>query len=117
MRGRVGVARAVPFLHTTRLPEFTGATDARPERALADFLLGTSTMHTYLAIRRSTPGRFRMGDSGSDRTQEQAPTLRHDIMRPSEYMRSRRPYLFSDSEIVSAPKLTRELLDHQLDTL
>jgi hypothetical protein len=32
-------------------------------------------------------------------------------------MRSRRPYLFSDSEIVSTPTLTRELLDHQLETL
>jgi hypothetical protein len=32
-------------------------------------------------------------------------------------MRSRRPYLFSDSEIVAAPTLTRELLDHQLETL
>jgi hypothetical protein len=38
-------------------------------------------------------------------------------MRPSEHMRSRRPYLFSDSEIVSTPTLTRELLDHQLETL
>jgi hypothetical protein len=38
-------------------------------------------------------------------------------LRPSEYMRSRRPHLFSDSEIVSAPRLTRELLDHQLETL
>jgi hypothetical protein len=43
--------------------------------------------------------------------------FRNDIMRPSEYMRSRRPYLFSDSEIVSTPTLTRELLDHQLETL
>src|SRR6201993_4554976 len=43
--------------------------------------------------------------------------LRNDILRPSEYMRSRRPYLFSDSEIASTPTLTRELLDHQLETL
>lgn len=45
------------------------------------------------------------------------PTLRDDIVRPSVFMRSRRPYLFSDSEIVAAPTLTRELLDHQLETL
>jgi hypothetical protein len=49
--------------------------------------------------------------------QSAVPTLRNDIMRPSEYMRGRRPHLFSDSEPVSAPRLTRELLDHHLETL
>jgi hypothetical protein len=57
-----------------------------------------------------------MSDDKKD-PQSSAPTLRNDIMRPSEYMRGRRPYLFSDSEFVSAPRLTRELLDHNLETL
>jgi hypothetical protein len=58
-----------------------------------------------------------MSDSRRGGAQEPVPTLRYNIMRPSEFMRSRRPYLFSDSEIVSAPRLTRELLDHHLNTL
>jgi uncharacterized membrane protein len=32
-------------------------------------------------------------------------------------MRDRRPHLFSDSETVSTPQLSREVLDHYLDTL
>jgi hypothetical protein len=43
--------------------------------------------------------------------------LRSDVLRPSEYMRERRPHLFSDSEIVSTLQLSRAVLDHYLDTL
>src|SRR6185312_10390221 len=52
-----------------------------------------------------------------DEQQSSAPTLRSDVMQPSEFMRSRRPHLFSDSEFVQTPRLTRELLDHHLETL
>lgn len=37
--------------------------------------------------------------------------------RPSDFMRARRPYLFSDSETVSEPRLSREVLDYHLETL
>src|SRR5215469_9225288 len=57
-----------------------------------------------------------MSDSREEH-EKPSPTLREDVMRPSTFMRRRRPYLFSDSKIISAPKLTREVLDHQLETL
>ena len=37
--------------------------------------------------------------------------------RPSDFMRARRPYLFSDSKAVSEPRLKREALDYHLETL
>lgn len=37
--------------------------------------------------------------------------------RPSEFMRARRPELFSDSRISSEPMLTREVFEYHLDTL
>jgi len=40
-----------------------------------------------------------------------------DKFRPSEYMRARRPELFSDSKIIEEPLLSREVLEYQLDTL
>ena len=36
---------------------------------------------------------------------------------PSGYMRARRPELFSDTKTVAEPRLTREVFEHQLDTL
>lgn len=37
--------------------------------------------------------------------------------RPSEFMRARRPNLFSDSKTVTEPSLTREVFEYHLDTL
>jgi len=37
--------------------------------------------------------------------------------RPSDFMRVRRPHLFSDSQHVADPSMTREMLDYHLDTL
>jgi hypothetical protein len=37
--------------------------------------------------------------------------------RPSEFMRARRPELFSDSEALAESRLTREALEYHLDTL
>lgn len=37
--------------------------------------------------------------------------------RPSEFMRARRPELFSDTKIVGEPQLTREVFEYHLDTL
>ncbi len=37
--------------------------------------------------------------------------------RPSEYMRARRPELFSDSTIITSPTLTQEVFEYQLNTL
>jgi len=38
-------------------------------------------------------------------------------LRPSHYMRARRPYLYSDSKRVGQTTLTREVLSHHLETL
>jgi hypothetical protein len=48
---------------------------------------------------------------------EHKDTLRENIVRPSEYMKQRRPYLFSDSEVISTPTPSREILDHYLESL
>jgi hypothetical protein len=36
---------------------------------------------------------------------------------PSEFMKERRPYLFSDTQVEDQPTIAREVLDHHLDTL
>jgi hypothetical protein len=36
---------------------------------------------------------------------------------PSEYMRARRPQLFSDTKLIERPQLDRDVFDHYLDTL
>ena len=40
-----------------------------------------------------------------------------EIPKPSEYMRSNRPYLFSDSDAVSVSTLTQSQLEYHLETL
>lgn len=40
-----------------------------------------------------------------------------DNFQPSEYMRARRPELFSDSKIVEEPRLQREVFEYHLNTL
>jgi hypothetical protein len=45
----------------------------------------------------------------------QRPDLRK--LRPSEFMRSRRPHLFSDTKIIEHAHLDRAVFDHHLDTL
>jgi hypothetical protein len=37
--------------------------------------------------------------------------------RPSEFMRARRPELFSDSRVIQEPRLTKEVFEYHLDTL
>lgn len=37
--------------------------------------------------------------------------------KPSEFMRARRPELFSDSNIIEEPRLSREVFEYHLDTL
>ena len=37
--------------------------------------------------------------------------------KPSEFMRARRPELFSDSKIYKEPRLTREVFEYHFDTL
>ncbi len=37
--------------------------------------------------------------------------------RPSDFMRARRPYLFSDTQIVAEPQLDRNFLEYHLETL
>jgi hypothetical protein len=36
---------------------------------------------------------------------------------PSEFMKGRRPYLFSDTQVEDQPTIAREVFDHHLDTL
>lgn len=43
--------------------------------------------------------------------------LDFDKFKPSEYMRARRPELFSDSKLVEEPRLIREVFSHYLETL
>ncbi len=50
-----------------------------------------------------------LGDDG--------PELKGQAMRPSEFLRSRRPELFSDSRLVGEPRLAREVFEYHLDTL
>lgn len=42
---------------------------------------------------------------------------RENEFRPSEFMRARRPELFSDSKVISEPRLTREIFEYHLETL
>ncbi len=51
----------------------------------------------------------------SKKAGRQRPDL--EKMRPSEYMRARRPHLFSDTKIIEHAHLDRAVLDHHLDTL
>lgn len=44
------------------------------------------------------------------------PVTKKDFV-PSDLMRARRPYLFSDSRTVEAPTLAREVFEYQLETL
>src|SRR5690349_13420504 len=37
--------------------------------------------------------------------------------RPSEFMRARRPELFSDSKVIGEPRLSPEVFEYHLDTL
>ncbi len=39
------------------------------------------------------------------------------LSKPSDLMRANRPYLFSDSQRLSAPRLERSLLEYHLETL
>lgn len=45
------------------------------------------------------------------------PILDDSNFRPSEFMRARRPELFSDSEVHQEPQLTRAVFEYHLDTL
>lgn len=53
----------------------------------------------------------------------QKPTLdeleksHHQGLNPSQFMRARRPELFSDSTTINRPSLTREVFEYHLDTL
>src|SRR5689334_9380912 len=40
-----------------------------------------------------------------------------DRFHPSQFMRARRPELFSDSRVIERPQLSRDVFDHYLDTL
>jgi hypothetical protein len=50
-------------------------------------------------------------------TKEVAEILSNDEFRPSDYMRGRRPELFSDSTNAPGISLTREVFEYHLDTL
>jgi len=45
------------------------------------------------------------------------PDQKSQQFRPSEFMRARRPELFSDSKVTNEPRLTREVFEYHLDTL
>jgi hypothetical protein len=61
--------------------------------------------------RRKTPG-------GSLKSSKELSDLfSKEEFKPSEYMRARRPELFSDSRIESEPLLSRELFEYHLETL
>jgi len=62
-------------------------------------------------IRRETPG----GNLKSSKALSNL--FSKEEFKPSEYMRARRPELFSDSRIESEPLLGRELLEYHLETL
>jgi hypothetical protein len=40
-----------------------------------------------------------------------------ETFRPSDFMRARRPYVFSDTQVVGESLLDRSFLDYQLETL
>jgi hypothetical protein len=40
-----------------------------------------------------------------------------EAFRPSDFMRARRPYLFSDTQVVGEPLLDRSFLEYHLETL
>jgi hypothetical protein len=64
-----------------------------------------------------------MSDKPDEESMPQAPTLQElqagkgKDFSPSKFMRGRRPELFSDSEIVSELRLTRDVFEYKLETL
>ena len=64
-----------------------------------------------------------MNDKPDKESTSQAPTLqelhagRGEDFSPSKFMRGRRPELFSDSQILSELRLTRDVFEYQLETL
>jgi hypothetical protein len=64
-----------------------------------------------------------MSDKPDKESTSQAPTLqelhagRGEDFSPSKFMRGRRPELFSDSQILSELRLTRDVFGYQLETL
>ncbi len=53
----------------------------------------------------------------SARATERARRFDHSQLRPSEFMRARRPERFADSRVVEEFKLTKAMFEYQLDTL
>lgn len=51
------------------------------------------------------------------RNSKPPPSNRSPVPLPSEYMRGRRPHLFSDTQTKQKPIIAREVLDHHLETL
>jgi hypothetical protein len=64
-----------------------------------------------------------MSNKSDEESTPQAPTLQElqagkgKDFSPSKFMRGRRPELFSDSEIVSELRLTRDVFEYELETL
>ena len=58
-----------------------------------------------------------MGNRRSRSTLEQVKEPEPRDLRPSEFMRARRPELFSDSKVIGEPRLTREVFEYHLETL